>query len=311
MSKKILVSGSAGYLGTVLVPKLVESSYEITCLDRFSRGVDDFINIVGKDVNIIKKDIREIELSALKDIECVIDLSARRKSNDDSKINDVFDINLHGRTRLAKLSKQANIRKYIRISGTSVYGQQEKIVDENSNVFPSTNYSKANLNAEIEVLKLNDNDFDVTCLRLPSVFGYSPYMRWDQAISNMVMSIYQTGKIRVNGKNHRRPFLHILDFANACQMILKTSEKKIKGELFNVGSDDLNYDMATLAIEIKNSIDKKIEIELNDKPDTESHTVSFKKIKQVLGFETQYKIKFGALEIFDKLESGILKIPVK
>jgi nucleoside-diphosphate-sugar epimerase len=310
-NSKVLISGSAGYLGTVLVPKLVESGYQVTCLDRFSRGIDNFVNIVGKDVKIIKKDIREIDSSIIKNIDCVIDLSARRKSNNDSENNDTFDINLHGRTRLAKLSKEANVRKYIRISGTSVYGQQEGVVDENSDVFPSTDYSKANLNAEIEVLKFGDNNFNVTCLRLSSVFGYSPQMRWDQAVNGMVMNLYQTNKICVNGKNNRRPFLHILDFVNICKIILKTSEKKIAGELFNVGSDDLNYNMASLAKKITNSINKNIKIELNDKQDTESHTVSFKKIKKVLGFDTQYKIELGALEVYNKLESGILKIPVK
>ena len=307
-NNKILVSGSAGYLGIILVPKLVESGYQVTCLDRFSRGIDDFTNIVGKDVNIIKEDIRKVESSTLKNIDCVIDLSARRKSND-LKINDTFDINLHGRTKLAKLSKEANIRKYIRISGTSAYGQQEVIVDENSNVFPSTDYSKANLDAEIEVMKLHDDNFNVTRLRLPSVFGYSPHMRWDQAVNGMVKNIFQTRKISVNGKSHRRPFLHILDFVNACQMMLKASQKEISGELFNVGSDDLNYNMEMLVKEIVNSIDEKIEIELNDMPDNESHTVSFKKIKETLGFKTKHKIKFGALEVYEKLESGKLKIP--
>ncbi len=310
INSKILVSGSAGYLGTILIPKLVESGYQVTCLDRFSRGVNDFVNIVGKDVNIIKKDIRKIESSELKNIDCVIDMAARRKSND-SKSNDTFDINLHGRTKLAKLSKDANIRKYIRISGTSVFGQQKEIVDENSNVFPSTDYSKANLDAEIEVMKLHDDNFNVVRLRLPSVFGYSPHMRWDQAVNGMVKNLFQTRKIIVNGKNHRRPFLHILDFVNACQIILKAAEKKISGELFNVGSDDLNYNMEMLAKEIVNSIYEKIEIELNDKPDIESHTVSFKKIRERLGFETKHKIRFGALEVYDKLESGILKIPEK
>ena len=280
-NEKILISGSAGYLGTILVPNLIESGYQVTCLDRFSRGIDNFTKIVGEDVEIIKKDIRKVESSTLKNIDCVIDLSARRKSNN-SKINDTYDINLHGRTNFAKLCKEANIKKYIRISGTSAYGQQEEIVDEK---------------------------FKVTCLRLPSVFGYSPHMRWDQAVNGMVKNFFQTKKIIVNGKSHRRPFLHILDFVNACQVILKSPEEKISGELFNVGSDDLNYNMEMLAKEIVNSMDEKIEIQLNDKPDNESHTVSFKKIKETLGFETKHKIKFGALEVYDKLESGILKIP--
>ena len=309
-NSKILISGSAGYLGTVLVPNLIKSGYQITCLDRFSRGVDNFLNIVGKEVDIIKKDIREIEPSIIQNIDCVIDLSARRKSKIDSKNNDTFDINLHGRTRLAQISKEANVKKYIRISGTSVYGQQEEIVDENSNVFPATDYSKANFNAEVEAFKLGNNNFHVTCLRLPSVFGYSPYMRWDQAVNGMVLNLYQTKKIHVNGKKHKRPFLHILDFVNVCKIILKSPKEKIAGELFNVGSEDLNYNMGSLAKEITNSINKNSKIELDDCPDSESHTVSFKKIKKVLGFETQYKIKFGAQEVYDKLESGLLKIPM-
>jgi nucleoside-diphosphate-sugar epimerase len=310
-NSKILVSGSAGYLGTILIPKLIQDGYQVSCLDRFSNGVKNFTKIVGPNVKILKSDIREIDTSFLKNIDCVIDLSAQRKSNFGSKIIDTFDVNVKGRTKLAKFSKKAYVKNYIRISGTSVYGQQSGMLDEKSDTFPTSDYSKANLSAEKEVMRLNDDKFNVTCLRLPSVFGYSPRMRWDQAVNAMTLSAFHTNKIEVKGRDHRRPFLHILDFVNACKIILKSDDTKISGELFNVGSNDINYNMESLANEISKNIDKKIEIKLNDSKDIESHAVSFGKIKRVLEFETQYKIGFGVKEIYESLKSGLLEIPKK
>ena len=305
-NEKILISGSAGYLGTILVPNLIESGYQVTCLDRFSRGIDNFTKIVGENVEIIKKDIRKVESSTLKNIDCVIDLSARRKSNN-SKINDTYDINLHGRTNFAKLCKEANIKKYIRISGTSAYGQQEEIVDENASIKPLTAYSKANRKAEESALPLNDDNFTVTALRFSSVYGISPRMRFDTAVNVMVLDLFNKGKITVRGQGNKRPFVHILDVARAYEVVINASKEKIGGQIFNVGSDEQNYEMGQLAKEITDGVGEECQLELEDSPDHRSYTASFSKIRETLNFVPNYTVKQGAKEIYEALKSGALK----
>ena len=305
---KILVTGGAGYIGSVVIPELIKEGYQIKCLDRFFFGSEylsrkEFEN----KVELIKDDIRWFDPKILDDVDLVMDLAAL--SNDpvgDLDPNKTFDINHLGRSRVAKLSKNAGVKKYILASSASIYGQQDGIVDENSKANPLTAYSKANRMAEVDNLSLNDGNFTVTALRFSSIYGLSPRMRFDLAVNSMALELYKTGKIIIRGKNNTRPFLHIKDAARAYSLVIKTQKEKIAGQIFNVGSDDQNYRMDNLAKEVGDSIGKKYEIEAKDTKDNRSYTASFKKIRETLGFEPKFTVKDGSVEIYRALESGEL-----
>lgn len=305
---KILVTGGAGYVGSVVIPELVKEGYQIKCLDRFFFGSEylsrkEFEN----KVELIKDDIRWFDPKILDDVDLVIDLAAL--SNDpvgDLDPNKTFDINHLGRSRVARLSKNAGVKKYIIASSASIYGQQDGIVDENSKANPLTAYSKANRMAEVDNLSLNNDNFTVTALRFSSIYGLSPRMRFDLAVNSMALELYKTGKIIIRGKSNTRPFLHIKDAARAYGLVIKTQKEKIAGQIFNVGSDDQNYRMDNLAKEVGDSIGKKYEIEAKDTKDNRSYTASFKKIRETLGFEPKFTVKDGSVEIYRALESGEL-----
>jgi len=301
-NKKIFVSGGGGYIGTRLIEKLVEKGFSVICFDRFSKGVDAYKDIFDESVKIIKGDIRTINEKDIVGAEVVVDLSAKSKNTEGSEKKDTIEINQAGRQRLANISKKVGVKRYIRISGTSVYGQQNDTVDEDSKANPVTEYSKANFQAEKDVLKLNNSNFTVVVLRFPSVFGFSSNMRWDQAVNGMVLDAYKNGKIIVKGKNHRRPFLHILDAVESCILMLGLQKEKISGQVFNVGNDKLNYKLDNLAKEIQKNIKKFINLELQDSLDNQSHIISFKKIENQLGFKSKFDIKFGVNEIYQYLE---------
>lgn len=310
---KILVTGGAGYVGSVVIPELVKEGYQIKCLDRFFFGNEylsrkDFEN----KVELIKDDIRWFDPKILEDVDLVMDLAAL--SNDpvgDLDPNKTFDINHLGRSRVARLSKNAGVKKYILASSASIYGQQDGIVDENSKANPLTAYSKANRMAEVDNLLLNDDNFTITALRFSSIYGLSPRMRFDLAVNSMALELYKTGKIMVRGKSNTRPFLHIKDAARAYSLVIKTQKEKIAGQIFNVGSDDQNYRMDNLAKEVGDSIGKKYEIEAKDTKDSRSYTASFKKIRETLGFEPKFTVRDGSVEIYQALESGELVDSVK
>jgi nucleoside-diphosphate-sugar epimerase len=302
---KILVTGGAGYVGSMLIPELVNEGHEIKCLDRFFFG-DEYISSsqFQDKVELIKDDIRWFDQKILKDVDMVIDLAAI--SNDpagDLNPAKTFDINYLGRSRVARLSKLAGVKKYILASSASIYGQQKDVVDENSKVNPLTSYSKANRMAEVDNLFLNDENFSVTVLRFSSIIGLSPRMRFDLAVNSMALELYNTGKIIVKGKNNTRPFLHLKDAVRAYSSVIKAPNEKIAGQIFNVGGDHLNYQMEDLAKEVGNSIGKKFELELKDTQDNRSYTASFKKIKDTLGFETKYTVGDASKEIYDALEN--------
>ena len=302
----ILVTGGAGYVGSVLIPSLIQDNHNVKCLDRFFFGQEYLSSkqFDGK-LQLIRDDIRWFDAKILKEIDVVIDLAAL--SNDPvGELNPekTYEINHRGRARVAKLSKDVGVPRYILASSASIFGQQEKIADETSEVFPLTAYSKANRGAEIDSLMLNDDNFSVTALRFSSLYGVSPRMRFDIAVNEMVLELYKTRKIIVRGKNNQRPFLHINDAVNAYKLVIESPTKKISGQIFNVGSDEQNYKIGDLALEVGKSIEIDYKVELGDSKDYRSYVISFKKIRDTLGFKPKYTVADGSREIFHALKSS-------
>ena len=305
---KILVTGGAGYVGSVLLPELVNDGHSIKCLDRFFFG-DDYLSqkqFEGK-IELIKDDIRWFDAKILADVDLVMDLAAL--SNDpvgSLEPEKTFEINHLGRSRVAKLSKESGVKQYILASSASVYGQQVTTVNEDSTVNPITDYSKANRKAEEDVLKLSDDNFSVTVLRFSSVYGSSPRMRFDISVNSMVLDLFRSQKIVVRGKNNSRPFIHIKDAVKAYQNVIHASRNLIAGQIFNVGSDEQNYKMGDIAENIIKSTKKKCDLELGDTNDHRSYITSFKKIRDNLGFIPTYSITDGANEMFNELSNNKL-----
>jgi len=304
----ILVTGGAGYVGSVLIPELIKDNHNIKCLDRFFFG-DEFLSqkqFDGK-IELIKDDIRWFDAKILTDVDVVMDLAAL--SNDPVGALDpekTYQINHLGRSRVAKLCKKVGIKQYILASSASVYGQQNDKVDEESIVNPITDYSKANRKAEEDVLKLNDENFTVTVLRFSSVYGSSPRMRFDISVNSMVLEMYKNRKIIVRGKNNSRPFIHIKDAVKAYQKTIAASKNIISGQIFNVGSDEQNYKMGDIAENIIKSTGQKCDLELGDTNDHRSYITSFKKIKDKLEFTPSFSINDGVNEIYDQLSANSL-----
>lgn len=310
----VLVTGGAGYVGSVLIPALIDSGYHVRCLDRFFFGNDYLSNkrFEGK-LKLIRDDIRWFDPKLLDGIDIVIDLAAL--SNDpvgEMDPHKTYDINYLGRLRVAHLSKKCGIKHYILASSASNYGQQKDVVDENSEVNPLTTYSKANRMAEMGTLPLTCDDFAVTVLRFSSIYGISPRMRFDLAVNNMALDIYKTGKITVSGDGKQwRPFLHIKDAIRAYLIVIQTSKEKTAGQIFNVGSDDQNYEIYKLAKVVGDSIGKRYDIEFKGTHDHRSYIASFKKIREKLGFVPEFSVKDGSIEISRSLETGELTDSIK
>lgn len=311
---KILVTGGAGYVGSVLISELIQNNHNVICLDRFFFGDDHLIGtkFEGK-LELIKDDIRWFDEKILEDVDVVMDLGSL--SNDPVGELDpekTFEINHKGRTRVATLSKKAGVKRYILPSSASNYGKQKGVVNEESPVYPLTTYSQANRKAEIDILALNDDNFTTTVLRFASIFGLSPRMRFDLGVNSMTLELFKSGTIVVTGDGKQwRPFLHIKDAIDSYELVMKASKEKISGQIFNVGSDDLNYQILELAKEVGNAIGRKYKIEFKGTHDHRSYKASFKKIKETLGFSPKFSVANGAREIFSALESGQISDTIK
>ncbi len=301
----ILVTGGAGYVGSNLIPELIHDGHFVKCLDRFFFG-SDFLSsgeFEGK-LELIKDDIRWFDPKILENIDLVFDLAAL--SNDPvGELNPekTYEINHLGRSRVARESKKAGVKQYVLASSASIYGQQDQIATETSIVHPITAYSKANRNAEIDILKLDDENFCASAFRFSSLYGLSPRMRFDISVNEMVLNLFKHKKIVVRGKNNQRPFLHVNDAVDAYKLIINADESKIGGEIFNVGIETQNYTIGDLAKNIANSIDVDCHLEFGDNNDHRSYAASFEKIRDILNYNPIRTLQQGSLEIYDSLMS--------
>lgn len=302
---RVLVTGAGGYVGSVLVPMLLERGHEVVALDRFFFGRET-LPPEGQGLRVLRGDIRWLPPDVLEEVEAVIDLAAL--SNDPTGELDpqkTWEINHRGRVRIASLGKQRGVRRYILPSSCSVYGFQEGLLDEGSPTRPLTTYARANLEAERDVLRLADHGFCVVVLRQATLYGFSPRMRFDLAINGMVRGLYQRGRVPVlRDGTQWRPFVHVRDAARAMILTLEAPASLVNGEVLNVGSDDQNMQILPLARAVADSLGLPFEYEWYGLPDHRSYRVTFRKIREILGFEPERTPSEGAKEVYEALRRG-------
>jgi len=303
MSKKkikVLVTGSEGYIGSVLVPTLIANGYEVTGLDTcfFSDGNLTQENII--DYPIIIKDIRNVESKDLEGFDAIIHLAAL--SNDPLGMLDeqlTLDINYKATVRLAELAKKNNISKFIFFSSCSLYGQSDNILTELDLANPQTAYGKSKILSENALKELADSNFSPVYMRNATAFGLSPRMRFDLVVNSLEGFAKTTGLITILGDGKPwRPLVHIKDMSELCIHILKTDKSIIHNQSFNVGDSIENYQVKVIAEKVQSYYsDCKIEI-LNQNPgDTRNYKVSFDKLNNILNYKTKYTLDYGLNEI--------------
>jgi nucleoside-diphosphate-sugar epimerase len=310
-SKTILIAGAGGYIGSKFVQFLLDRGYKVYAIDRYFFG-DVFENIKSKsNLFVIKDDIRYLKRDILKGVDAVVNLAAI--SNDpacelDPKLTKL--INHKGAVHLAKLAREMKVKKYILSSSCSVYGAGKEMLVETSPLAPVSHYAESKIDAEKDILKLADNNFSTTILRLATVYGLSKRrMRFDLLINTMTLYAWRDKKIFIFGGGKQwRPLVHIDDAIRAFYMVIKEkNNKKINREVFNVGSNKQNYQVIQVAnLFIKYFPDLKIE-QIPEDPDRRSYNVNFNKIKSILGYKVTKDVDYGILEVKRALEKGHVK----
>ena len=305
--KKIFITGGAGYVGSKLVPKLLDLNYEVTVLDLMIYGE----NILSdhKKLRKIKGDIRDIRLlnKIIPEHDVVIHLACI--SNDPSfELNPTLgkSINLDAFEPLVKSSVKNNISNFIYASSSSVYGikKKEKNVTEDISLEPLTDYSRFKMECEKILNKYMSDNFITTILRPSTVCGYAKRQRLDLVVNILTNHAFHKREMIVFGGEQLRPNIHIDDMVNSYLAILNADNKKIKGEIFNVGFK--NQSINELAEDVKKIIGNDVRIINTKSDDNRSYHVSSKKIKEVLGFETKYTVKDAVSDLKKAFEKKLL-----
>ncbi len=310
--KTILVTGAGGYIGSVLVPKLLLKGYHVIAIDRFFFGKEKLQE--HPNLKLIQEDVRKLEESHFSNVDAVIDLVAISNDPAGELFSEAtWSINYKSRANTASLAKKSGVQQYILPSSCSLYGFQSSQVDETSPTNPLTTYAKANQKAEVEVLPLASQDFTVTVCRQATVFGVSPRMRFDLAINGMTHGAWKNHELPLmrDGSQYR-PMVHVQDTTDVMILLLESPQEKINREIFNVGGESNNYQLGPLAETISkvvsSCLSKEVKINWYGDPDHRSYNVSFEKIYKTLGWQPSWNAEKGAREIIEALEKQTISL---
>ena len=304
----ILITGGAGYVGSVLVRKLVSLGYDVKVIDSLVFGNDGISSLINeKKIEFFNLDIRETEKisSIIQNIDCVIHLAAIVGEPLCKKIPDAAkQINEFATKNLVNICKNKKVKRFIFASTCSNYGSSQNIVNESSPVMPLSLYSECKVNSEKFVLDQNNDIFETCVLRFATAHGLSPRMRFDLLVQEFMRDAIVDKKISIFGADFWRPLVHVEDMADACISAIDASSELISGQIYNVGNDKENYTKIKLAEIIKEFIpDVEIEI-IKSKKDPRNYKVSFEKIENSLNFEPKYTVRDSVIEILNDIQSG-------
>jgi nucleoside-diphosphate-sugar epimerase len=306
----ILVTGGAGYIGSVLVPKLLAKGYRVKVLDLYMFG-ENVLDTVKDHPNLkqIKGDIRDRKLleRVIPGCDAVIHLACI--SNDPSfELNPPLgkSINYDAFFDLVDVSKESGVHRFIYASSSSVYGiKEEENVTENLPLQPLTDYSKYKALCEEILLKKREPGFITLILRPATVCAYSPRLRLDLTVNILTNHAVNNRLINVFGGQQMRPNIHIEDVAALYVQALEWPDEKIDGRIFNAGYE--NRRVSEIAAIVREIVGPEVQIVTTPTHDNRSYHISSEKIKRELGFVPQHTIGDAVRDLVDAFQAG--KIP--
>lgn len=308
--KTILVTGGAGYVGSVLVPKLLDQGYHVKVLDLYLFG-SHVLDSVKTHTNLtqIQGDLRDRNLleEIIPGCDAVIHLACI--SNDPSFDLDPAlgrSINYDAFFDLVDISKREGVKRFVYASSSSVYGIKETPnVTEDLPLDPLTDYSKYKALCEDVLLKAREPGFVTFILRPATVCGFSPRLRLDLTVNILTNLAFNNNKITVFGGAQKRPNIHIEDVTNLYIKSLEWPDELIDGKIYNAGYE--NHQVMEIAECVRDVVGKKVEIVVTPTDDHRSYHISSEKIKKELGFEPQHSIQDAVKDLVEAFEAG--KIP--
>ena len=304
---KILVTGTEGYLGSLLPPILMQRGHEVIGVDTGFYKVGWLYNGSEVTAKTLNKDIRHINLEDIQGVEAIVHMA--ELSNDPAgqlSPTITYDINHKASVRLASLGKASGVRRFVYMSSCSVYGvATESDVTEESPVNPQTAYAECKTLVERDLKLMADDSFSPTFMRNATAFGASPRMRFDIVLNNLAGLAWTTKQIKMTSDGTPwRPLVHALDICKAIVCTLEAPRDIVHNQIFNVGETQYNYQVKEIA-EIVAEIFVGCQLTFGDNgADNRSYRVSFEKINKVLpGFKCEWDAVRGAQQLFDLFTS--------
>lgn len=315
--KRVLVTGGAGYIGSVLVKLLLDKGYFVRVLDNLSFGGEAIVELLNNDnFDFIKGDIRNREdlKKAMQDIDFVAHLASI--VGDPACAIDpelTKDINLNGAKLTYTVANEMGIKKFVFASTCSNYGKMEdsnSFVTEESELKPVSLYAETKV--EFEQFLLSQDKSNITkptCLRFSTVYGLSPRIRFDLTVNEFTKELAMKRELIVFGEQFWRPYCHVVDLSRSVISVIEADDDLVAYNVYNVGDTNENYQKQMIVDEIiKQLPDSKIKYVKKDE-DPRDYRVSFEKIKNELGFEITKKVPDGIKQFIQVIQDGFINDP--
>ncbi|EMF27548.1 MULTISPECIES: NAD-dependent epimerase/dehydratase family protein [Streptomyces] len=301
---RVLLTGHQGYLGTVMAPVLTAAGHEVVGLDA-GLFADCVLGPRPADPPGTRVDLRDVTADHVAGVDAVIHLAALSNDPLGALAPELtYDINHHASVRLAKLARDAGVRRFLYASTCSVYGAAggDDLVAEDAPLRPVTPYAESKVRVEDDLHELADDDFSPVYMRNATAFGYSPRLRADIVLNNLVGHALLSGEVLVlSDGTPWRPLVHAADIARAFTAALEAPREAVHDRAFNIGSETNNVTVAEIAQQVAEAVDgSKVVITGETGADPRSYRVDFSRFRAAVpGFACEWTVKRGALELAD------------
>lgn len=305
---KLLITGHLGYIGSVMAPYFISRGHDVVGLDS-GYFADCTIGATGS-IPEIRKDVRDVEVSDLRGFDAVLHLAAL--CNDpigDLNPEWTYDINHRGSVALARLAREAGVPRFLFASSCSMYGaaSSDEILTEDAPLRPLTPYAISKVRAEEDIEKLADGDFSPVFLRNATAYGFSPRLRADIVLNNLVCWALTTGRVRIMSDGTPwRPIVHIEDITRGFEAVLHAPRDVVHNQAFNVGRDSENYQVRALGDIVADTVPGcVVEYAGGGGPDPRNYRVSFAKMSAALPqYQPRWSARLGAAEMYERLRAA-------
>lgn len=310
----VLVTGGAGYVGSIVVSHLLSSGYNVRVLDSLLHGGDGLLGVWSHpNFQFVRADIRDTASVKphLSGVEAIVHLAAivgdpacaRQPAEAKS-------VNLEASLLLRDLAVESGVQRFLFASTCSNYGKMETVdtvLDESSALRPVSLYAETKVAVERALLEDQNPGFAPTCLRFATAYGVSPRMRFDLTVNHFTMEIVGRKKLVVFGEQFWRPYVHIRDMAAAVRLVLDSPAAKVAHSVFNVGSNDQNFRKCEIVDLIRPFAPEAIIEHVHRQEDPRDYRVSFDRIVERLGFKTVHTVSSGINEVAALVRSGVIR----